>query len=280
MNYQKIYDQLVEKRRNFPLFKKQDYYCETHHIVPKCMGGSNEKENLVNLYAKEHFIAHLLLTKIYLNNFKILTAFIIMCGNLNYKKVSSKEYSTLRELYKNLSSGSLNLNFIKSKNKTFEELFGEEKAKEMKVNLSIKFSGDKNPAHKNKGKLLEEIMHDKEKIKLKKEKHSNCMKGENNPMYGSHRVGFNKGRIWVYKDYNRKFISEDELQDYKEKGFEIGVPKESIEKFRKSMKIKKENGIKNKKRKLIICEYCGKELDSSNYKRWHGENCKKRFDKT
>jgi hypothetical protein len=27
-------------------------------------------------------------------------------------------------------------------------------------------------------------------------------------------------------------------------------------------------------RKKITCEYCGKTLDVSNHKRWHGDNCK------
>lgn len=38
-------------------------YTEKHHIIPKSIGGTNEKENLVILTAKEHFICHLLLTK-------------------------------------------------------------------------------------------------------------------------------------------------------------------------------------------------------------------------
>lgn len=38
-------------------------YSEKHHIVPQSLGGSNKKENLVNLSAREHFICHWLLTK-------------------------------------------------------------------------------------------------------------------------------------------------------------------------------------------------------------------------
>ena len=38
-------------------------YTEKHHIIPKSCGGSNSKENLVKLTPKEHFICHLLLTK-------------------------------------------------------------------------------------------------------------------------------------------------------------------------------------------------------------------------
>lgn len=42
-----------------------DVYYEKHHIVPKSLGGSNRKENLVLLTAREHFLCHWLLTKMY-----------------------------------------------------------------------------------------------------------------------------------------------------------------------------------------------------------------------
>jgi 5-methylcytosine-specific restriction endonuclease McrA len=38
-------------------------YTETHHIIPQSLGGSNDKNNLVELTAREHFICHWLLIK-------------------------------------------------------------------------------------------------------------------------------------------------------------------------------------------------------------------------
>lgn len=38
-----------------------DVYGEEHHIIPKSLGGSNKRENLVRLTAREHFICHWLL---------------------------------------------------------------------------------------------------------------------------------------------------------------------------------------------------------------------------
>lgn len=40
-------------------------YFEKHHILPKSLGGTNNKENLVKLTAREHFICHWLLVKMY-----------------------------------------------------------------------------------------------------------------------------------------------------------------------------------------------------------------------
>lgn len=59
--YTRIYYQIVERAKNRNLEKGE--YKETHHILPKSMGGSNAKSNLVNLTAREHFICHWLLTK-------------------------------------------------------------------------------------------------------------------------------------------------------------------------------------------------------------------------
>ncbi len=61
MNYKKIYDQLIERAK----MRTLEGYSENHHIIPKCMGGSNELDNFVALTGREHFIAHLLLAKIY-----------------------------------------------------------------------------------------------------------------------------------------------------------------------------------------------------------------------
>jgi hypothetical protein len=58
MNYQKIYNDLIEKRKKQPYTKG---YSEKHHIIPKSLGGSDDKDNLVLLTAKEHYIAHALL---------------------------------------------------------------------------------------------------------------------------------------------------------------------------------------------------------------------------
>lgn len=38
-------------------------YVEKHHIIPRALGGSNDDSNIVNLSAREHFVCHLLLTK-------------------------------------------------------------------------------------------------------------------------------------------------------------------------------------------------------------------------
>jgi len=54
-----IYNQIIDRARNRLLTS----YYEKHHIIPQSLGGSNDASNIVNLTAREHFICHLLLTK-------------------------------------------------------------------------------------------------------------------------------------------------------------------------------------------------------------------------
>lgn len=65
MNYEKIYNDLVQKAQTQILPKNT--YIERHHIMMKCLGGSNDKSNIVRLTPQQHYIAHLLLYKIYKN---------------------------------------------------------------------------------------------------------------------------------------------------------------------------------------------------------------------
>lgn len=55
------YNAIVNRARN----RVVSGYTEKHHIIPQSLGGSNDKDNLVDLTAREHFICHWLLTKIY-----------------------------------------------------------------------------------------------------------------------------------------------------------------------------------------------------------------------
>lgn len=99
MNYDKIYHNIINNRKN----NSYEGYVETHHIVPKSLGGTNDKTNLVDLSAREHFICHLLLTKIYSedtpNYHKMVKAFFMMmvCRSDNQERyITSKKYETLR----------------------------------------------------------------------------------------------------------------------------------------------------------------------------------------
>ena len=71
MDYEKIYDNLVSYRRENVLDENNCEYYEAHHVVPRSIDKKliYKKSNKVNLTVREHFIAHLLLKRIYKKKF-------------------------------------------------------------------------------------------------------------------------------------------------------------------------------------------------------------------
>lgn len=87
--YKKVYNDLVTSRKLRGLDKtKIGFYTEKHHILPVCLGGSDEDHNLVLLSFKEHIIAHMLLARIYYTNYKIVYASksMTMCSKMTKER--------------------------------------------------------------------------------------------------------------------------------------------------------------------------------------------------
>ena len=96
MNYKLIYEHLVKRGQHRPTI---DGYKEKHHIIPRCMGGSDEVDNLVDLTPEEHFVAHQLLVKMYPESLDLWKAAMLMAsGNpvTNKGRKSNKLYGWLK----------------------------------------------------------------------------------------------------------------------------------------------------------------------------------------
>lgn len=119
--YTKWYNNLI-KSRKIRIPDKLDYY-EIHHIIPKCMGGSDSQENLVKLTAKEHYIAHLLLTE--------------MCIDKEYQR---KMKFSLQKMMGNSSTWS-SAQYEIARKKNHEALVGRTFSEEHKRKLSISNTG-------------------------------------------------------------------------------------------------------------------------------------------
>jgi len=108
MNYARTYYRIIENRLKNPYTG----YTEKHHIIPRSLGGSDSAHNLVRLTAREHFLCHWLLVKMYKENktsyYKMLKAFNMMCNAFNdtqerYRS-SSRIFSKYREDMKKVMS--------------------------------------------------------------------------------------------------------------------------------------------------------------------------------
>lgn len=98
MDYTQIYNRLVARAvdRNW---KKSTAPCyvEFHHIVPKCLGGLDDKNNFACLTAREHFLAHLLLVKIFPQESKLIFAANMLTRNHSKHRIHNRDYQWLKE---------------------------------------------------------------------------------------------------------------------------------------------------------------------------------------
>lgn len=83
---------------------KSATYTEDHHIIPRSLGGSNAKSNRVRLSARQHFVAHLLLTKMVtgLQRHKMIWALHRMAfgkGPDHQRNFKAVEYETARRIF-------------------------------------------------------------------------------------------------------------------------------------------------------------------------------------
>jgi hypothetical protein len=189
MNYRKNYEDYINYVKTLNRFKKNGIYYEEHHIIPKKLGGNNNKENLILLTAREHYLAHYLLWKIY--NDKMFYSFYLMnITNKNkIKLLNSKIYEKLKLLYiekkykkvfcKELNKEFKSVNEASQKTNSNPVLVAKvcRKEREKTNNLHFFFVGDEYVSIKNKvkrkvinldtGEIFDSITDAAKKVKLK-----------------------------------------------------------------------------------------------------------------
>ena len=133
-----------EKLINFYKNTVVEGYVEKHHIIPVCMGGTDEFQNLVGLPPRAHYLAHYLLWKAYPSNEKLAHAFAMMGVNNphQHRVLNGKLY----ELSKLARSRAL-------KGKRLSEEVKQKMRKPKSESHRLKLMGIKN-ARGNKGKKL------------------------------------------------------------------------------------------------------------------------------
>lgn len=129
--YSKTYYNLVNSRKELNRQRSDKCYYENHHIIPKSLGGSNKKDNMVLLTPREHCIAHLLLVRMYsgLAKYKMQSAINWMTRSIIKENISSRTYELVKnELYQRNLQKELwkNDDYIKKKQKEYKEKYANE----------------------------------------------------------------------------------------------------------------------------------------------------------
>lgn len=98
MNYQKIHDLLIN--RALVRSKGENILYEEHHILPRCLGGTDDDNNLVLLTLREHFLIHQILVKLYPKNYRILYAAFLMSKRSDGRASTGRRYEWIRTLHR------------------------------------------------------------------------------------------------------------------------------------------------------------------------------------
>lgn len=254
--YSKYYFSIIDRAKSRDL--SPNVYTEKHHIIPKSLGGSNLKENLVKLTAREHFVCHLLLPKMLVgdSHHKMVHAAWRMCNALKAGyRVTARTYSKLREQHAWIMSAIGHDGQFKAGRPTWNK--GVPRTAEVKELISVANKGRKT------GRTKDDFTPEwKAKISAAaKERNA----GKGNPMYGkTHsedtrarlsatrkaKAGTpgwnvrspcsaekalkikeaNKGKRWIHNKATkeRKYIDPALVADYITIGWELGLGPKSV----------------------------------------------------
>lgn len=244
--YKKWYDHITQNGKKF-----REPGLERHHILPRCLGGSDLKDNITFITPREHFICHWLLTKIYDlgdEHWKMLNAFRMMrAENPNQKryhtKITARVYENLKEEYARLQS--------ERNQGSGNGFYGKKHRFGAKERISKANKGRVQTAEEKERQV--KAMTGKKRAPFSQEwrdKLSQASTGKNNSRYGA-----------VVSEETRKKI-----------GDKIRGRKQTEEE-------KRRRGLANlgKVKPKKPCPHCRQMIAVNTYSRWHGDNCKNKL---
>lgn len=248
MDYAKLYESLIEARRSKGI---PQGYKEVHHIVPRSFGGSDDPTNLVALTAREHFVAHRLLAKMYPDTGMVHAVYKMACSNLTMKRftVTSRVYEHLRSAHAHRVST-------------------DEVAK-MKKSLA------------GKGKKQSDD-HIKARTESRKQNGKSWFSKETKAKIGEGNAG--KIGPWAGKKLPEDMVSK-RTESRKANGtYNWTSEQKEAQRLRKLGKPhnkrpltdREKQALREEKTKPITCPHCGKVGAMMVMPRWHFDNCKQK----
>lgn len=271
MNYKRIYDELITRARC-----RDDVhgYTERHHVIPRCMGGTNATDNIVRLTASEHYIAHQLLVKIYQGNKSLLYAARCMCvyvegvhlrGNKYYSWIKNRISESM------MSENNPMYGMCGSKH----PVYGRKHTPEEKRKISESMVGDK---HHFYGKHLSDVhrlniskslsgrvMTDEHKEKIGAGNRGKVMSPESRAKISASKIGVSNG---PHSEETKQKIRDSNTGKPGLCGSQNGMyGKKHSEETR--MKMSKPRTLS-----YLECPHCGKVGATNNMRRYHFDNCR------
>lgn len=262
--YKKWYDQIIKNSKHRRL---SNQYIERHHIIPKSLGGNDTLDNIAILTAREHFVVHVLLTKmttgIAKRNMIFALRQLIASNQYHDRYINARLYETSRlehakymsQLHSNKEVSLETRKKISESRKGKPSPFkGKNHSDSSKKLMSKSHKGHQHNTPATVAKIIESrswYSHSKET----KQKISDGNKGKSRPHSEETKKKISKslkGRVPTW------------LKD--KPAHNKGIP--HSEETKQKLKLSAQN------REKFKCIHCGKEVTKPNLSRWHNENCK------
>ena len=143
MTYLDFINNIINTRGRFSCHNE---YHERHHIIPRCMNGTDDDDNLIDLYAREHYEAHRLLALENPDNEQLMFAWWIMStkSSTTYGRyeLTAEEYEEAKKMLSKAQSKAKKEQFA---NKENHPMFGKSHSEESKKKMSEAKKGKPSP---------------------------------------------------------------------------------------------------------------------------------------
>ena len=240
--YTKWYNQIIDRAKGRIL----EPPFERHHIRPRSLGGTDDRENIAFITPREHFICHWLLIKMTTgeDHYKMLNALRMMRaenpGQKRYKtKITARVYESLKVEYSRLQSERIR----GEKNPMWGKTHSEEARRAIR--------------EKNTGKKLTEDQIARQVAAQTGRKRAPFSEEWRSKMAESKR-GEKNNRYGVT-------LSEETKQLIRAKATGRKQSEETIR--------KKADAIRGRAKPKLLCPHCHKMIAVNTYPRWHGDRC-------
>jgi len=242
------YNNITERART----RKIAGYVERHHIHPRSLGGTDDKNNLVELTAREHFICHWLLTKMHTGEAKSKMIYALngmKRGNefaQRYEtKITARVYENLKKEFSKVHSSTMKGTIPVNKGRAMSE---EQKAKIRATKAANPYKWDEETLAKRVEKQIGTKRSQETKDKIR-----NALKGKvKGPM----------------SDENKLKISQGTKGKSKPEG--MGA------KLSATVAAQKAAGTHYTQQPKLTCPHCGVQAAKHRYNAYHGDKCNHR----
>lgn len=255
----------------FNIIKKAQHrtisgYVEKHHVFPKSLGGTNDKDNIVKLTAREHFVCHLLLVKMTTGDDNIKMKYAVgkfIQSSQRIKRVfTSWEYKKIRESISEARKGQKHSDETRKKLST--SLKGNIPWNKGLTGIVHSDESNRKRSATLKGKTLEDKVGAERAHEIKR-KISNSKIGKPSGMLGKTHPRKGTSGLWTMTDEGKLNVSKSRQG--------IQFSETHLDNL-KAANI--QNGLKRRgqKQKIITCSHCEKTGGVSGITRYHNDNCK------